>query len=150
LRAPLSRLRLFCAGREGLRGIGRSGLGRHPGVSKPARNRGALQLPRSPDAAQVYDPGSGRPILSTDSSRFYFDDLKGEKYLRYIPNADHGLRGTDALESSLAFYQAFLTVRRARASVGVSRLMAASASWPATSPPSQNSGRPPTPMPATS
>jgi PhoPQ-activated pathogenicity-related protein len=43
-----------------------------------------------------------------DSSRFYFDDLKGEKYLRYIPNADHGLRGTDARESSLAFYQAFL------------------------------------------
>jgi PhoPQ-activated pathogenicity-related protein len=34
--------------------------------------------------------------------------LKGEKYLRYIPNADHGLKGTDALESSLAFYQAFL------------------------------------------
>ena len=52
--------------------------------------------------------GAGDQFFLPDSSRFYFDDLKGEKYLRYIPNADHGLKGTDALESSLAFYQAFL------------------------------------------
>jgi PhoPQ-activated pathogenicity-related protein len=51
---------------------------------------------------------AGDQFFLPDSSRFYFDDLKGEKYLRYIPNADHGLKGTDARESSLAFYQAFL------------------------------------------
>jgi len=28
-----------------------------------------------------------------DSSQFYFDDLPGVKYLRYVPNADHSLRG---------------------------------------------------------
>ena len=52
---------------------------------------------------------AGDQYFLPDSSRYYFDDLKGEKYLRYIPNTDHGLRNTDARESSLAFYQAFLT-----------------------------------------
>ena len=52
---------------------------------------------------------AGDQFFLPDSSRYYFDDLKGEKYLRYIPNTDHGLRGTDAKESSLAFYQAFVT-----------------------------------------
>ena len=52
---------------------------------------------------------AGDQYFLPDSSRYYFDDLKGEKYLRYIPNTDHGLRNTDARESSLAFYQAVLT-----------------------------------------
>jgi PhoPQ-activated pathogenicity-related protein len=52
---------------------------------------------------------AGDQYFLPDSSRYYFDDLKGEKYLRYIPNTDHGLRNTDARESSLAFYQAFLS-----------------------------------------
>jgi PhoPQ-activated pathogenicity-related protein len=52
---------------------------------------------------------AGDQYFLPDSSRYYFDDLKGEKYLRYIPNTDHSLRNTDARESSLAFYQAFLT-----------------------------------------
>ena len=51
---------------------------------------------------------AGDQFFLPDSSRFYFDDLKGEKYLRYIPNADHSLRGSDARESMLAFYDAFL------------------------------------------
>jgi PhoPQ-activated pathogenicity-related protein len=52
---------------------------------------------------------AGDQYFLPDSSRYYFDDLKSEKYLRYIPNTDHGLRNTDARESSLAFYQAFLS-----------------------------------------
>jgi PhoPQ-activated pathogenicity-related protein len=51
---------------------------------------------------------SGDQYFPPDSSRFYFDDLKGPKYLRYVPNADHSLKGTDASESILAFYQAVL------------------------------------------
>lgn len=51
---------------------------------------------------------AGDQFFLPDSSRFYFDDLKGEKYLRYIPNSDHSMKGTDARESSVAFYQAFL------------------------------------------
>jgi PhoPQ-activated pathogenicity-related protein len=51
---------------------------------------------------------AGDQYFLPDSSRYYFDDLRGEKYLRYIPNTDHGLRNTDARESSLAYYEAFL------------------------------------------
>lgn len=71
-------------------------------IEEPYSYRDRLTLPKF----MMY--AAGDQFFLPDSSRFYFDDLKGEKYLRYIPNADHGLRGTDARESSLAFYQAFL------------------------------------------
>ena len=48
--------------------------------------------------------GSGDQYFPPDLSRYYFDDLPGEKYLRYVPNADHSLRGSDAVESLIAFY----------------------------------------------
>jgi PhoPQ-activated pathogenicity-related protein len=51
---------------------------------------------------------AGDQYFPPDSSKFYFDDLKGTKYLRYVPNVDHSLRGSDAQESMLAFYQAIL------------------------------------------
>lgn len=52
---------------------------------------------------------SGDQYFPPDSSQFYYDDLKGEKYLRYVPNADHSLRDSDAQESIIAFYQTVLT-----------------------------------------
>src|SRR5215831_3447716 len=54
---------------------------------------------------------AGDQYFLPDSSEFYFDDLKGEKYLRYVPNTDHSLRGAyqDAAESAVAFYQSILT-----------------------------------------
>lgn len=52
--------------------------------------------------------GSGDQFFLPDSSQFYFDDLKGDKYLRYVPNADHSLNGSDAVESLLAFYMTVL------------------------------------------
>ncbi len=51
----------------------------------------------------------GDQYFPPDSSKFYFGDLVGPKYLRYVPNADHSLRGSDAQDSILAFYQAILT-----------------------------------------
>jgi PhoPQ-activated pathogenicity-related protein len=48
----------------------------------------------------------GDQYFTPDSSKFYFDDLPGPKYLRYVPNGDHSLRGTDAGDSILAFYRA--------------------------------------------
>ncbi|MDE3165407.1 MAG: PhoPQ-activated pathogenicity, partial [Acidobacteriota bacterium] len=48
---------------------------------------------------------AGDQYFLPDSSRFYFDGLKGEKYLRYVPNTDHSLRNTDARQSLLAFYE---------------------------------------------
>jgi PhoPQ-activated pathogenicity-related protein len=54
---------------------------------------------------------AGDQFFLPDSSQFYYDDLQGEKYLRYVPNCDHGLRDTDAVESIGAFYSAILTDR---------------------------------------
>jgi len=51
---------------------------------------------------------SGDQFFLPDSSQFYFDDLPGRKYLRYVPNADHGLDETDALESLVAFYDSVM------------------------------------------
>jgi PhoPQ-activated pathogenicity-related protein len=51
---------------------------------------------------------AGDQYFPPDSSRFYFDDLRGVKYLRYVPNVNHSLKGSDAAESILAFYQATL------------------------------------------
>ncbi|MBI1320474.1 MAG: PhoPQ-activated pathogenicity [Candidatus Hydrogenedens sp.] len=43
-----------------------------------------------------------------DSSQFYYEDLKGVKRLRYIPNVGHGLGG-DVLNSVTAFVAAMMT-----------------------------------------
>src|SRR6202045_3507925 len=42
------------------------------------------------------------------SSQFYFNAVVGETYLRYVPNTDHSLKGSDAPESALAFFEAIV------------------------------------------
>lgn len=54
---------------------------------------------------------SGDQFFLPDNSQFYYDKIQGEKHLRYVPNAKHNLAGSDARESLLAFYQAFLAGR---------------------------------------
>jgi PhoPQ-activated pathogenicity-related protein len=51
---------------------------------------------------------SGDQFFLPDNSQFYFDELKGEKHLRYVPNAKHNLAGSDATESLTAYYQSVL------------------------------------------
>ncbi len=51
---------------------------------------------------------SGDQFFLPDSAQFYFHDLPGEKYLRYVPNTDHGLGGSDAIQSLMLFYQSIL------------------------------------------
>jgi PhoPQ-activated pathogenicity-related protein len=51
---------------------------------------------------------SGDQYFPPDSSQFYYQDLPGVKYLRYVPNANHSLRDTDARQSIMAFYRAVL------------------------------------------
>ncbi len=51
---------------------------------------------------------TGDQFFLSDSSQFYFDDLVGEKHLRYVPNTEHSLGGSDAAVGFLAFYQAIL------------------------------------------
>ncbi len=43
-----------------------------------------------------------------DSSQFYWDELIGEKYLRYVPNAEHGLDGSDVSDSLLSWYHSIV------------------------------------------
>jgi len=42
---------------------------------------------------------TGDQFFLPDSWRFYLADLPGETHVRYVPNADHGLKETDALSS---------------------------------------------------
>ncbi len=51
---------------------------------------------------------SGDQFFLPDSSQFYFGALPGEKFLRYVPNTDHGLNSPDLAIDLLAVYQAFL------------------------------------------
>ncbi|HEY8459432.1 MAG TPA: PhoPQ-activated pathogenicity-related family protein [Blastocatellia bacterium] len=66
------------------------------------RNRERLKIPK------YLVNASGDQFFLPDNSRFYFDELKGEKHLRYAPNAKHNLAGSDARESMLAFYMAVI------------------------------------------
>lgn len=52
---------------------------------------------------------TGDQFFLPDSARFYFHDLPGPKYLRYVPNADHSLKNSDAWQTLLAFYHAVVT-----------------------------------------
>ncbi|MGV3773474.1 MAG: PhoPQ-activated pathogenicity-related family protein [Verrucomicrobiales bacterium] len=51
---------------------------------------------------------AGDQFFLPDSSQFYYHELPGKKYLRYVPNGDHSLRGTDAYMTLLAFHHAIL------------------------------------------
>ncbi len=52
---------------------------------------------------------AGDQFFLPDSWQFYFNDLPGEKYLRYVPNTDHSLKDSDAGESLGAFYSQIVT-----------------------------------------
>lgn len=53
---------------------------------------------------------AGDQFFLPDSSQFYFDGLPGEKYLRYVPNTDHSLKGAefDLGATALALYQSVI------------------------------------------
>ena len=72
-------------------------------IEEPYHYRDRLTIPK------FIVNASGDQFFLPDSSRYYFDDLRGEKHLRYVPNADHSLARSDALESVQAFYAAIVT-----------------------------------------
>ncbi|MCJ7674609.1 MAG: PhoPQ-activated pathogenicity-related family protein, partial [Sedimentisphaerales bacterium] len=51
---------------------------------------------------------SGDQFFLPDSAQFYFKDLIGERYIRYVPNTDHGLGNSDAPMSLMLFYKSIL------------------------------------------
>jgi len=82
-----------------------------------------METPAARDLLAIVDPFSYRERLTLpkfilvsagdqfflpDSWRFYYDDLRGPKRLRYVANCGHGLKDTDAMVSLRAFYQAIL------------------------------------------
>lgn len=48
---------------------------------------------------------TGDQFFIPDSWQFYRDSLPGETFFRYVPNADHSLKGSDALETLIAYYK---------------------------------------------
>ena len=83
-----------------------------------------FDTPRGQDLVKIVDPYEFRHILTMpkfminstgdqfflpDSAQFFFSDLPGEKYLRYVPNTDHSLGRSDAQQSLMAFYMTILT-----------------------------------------
>jgi PhoPQ-activated pathogenicity-related protein len=72
-------------------------------IEEPYQYRHRLTMPK------FIVNSTGDQFFLPDSSQFYYHDLPGEKYLRYVPNADHSLKDTDAPFTLLAYYNAVLT-----------------------------------------
>jgi PhoPQ-activated pathogenicity-related protein len=53
----------------------------------------------------------GDQFFLPDSWQFYFHELRGTNFLRYVPNADHSLKGSDAYETLLAWHHAVINGR---------------------------------------
>ena len=49
---------------------------------------------------------TGDQFFLPDSSQFYFEELPAEKHLCYVPNGDHSLDRTNALDTLVAFHYA--------------------------------------------
>ena len=56
-------------------------------IEEPYQYRHRLTMPK------FIVNAAGDQFFLPDSSQFYFNDLPGVKYLRYVPNADHSLEG---------------------------------------------------------
>ena len=71
-------------------------------IEDPYSYRDRLTMPK------LIVNAAGDQFFLPDSSRFYFDDLPGDKHLLYEANTDHSLQGTDLDSSITAFYQSVL------------------------------------------
>jgi PhoPQ-activated pathogenicity-related protein len=72
-------------------------------IEEPYEYRQRLTMPK------FIINATGDQYFPPDNSQFYFDDLPGEKYLRYVPNADHSLEGSDAAQTLVACFGAVVT-----------------------------------------
>lgn len=67
-------------------------------VVEPYEYRDRLNLPK------YLLNSTGDEFFLPDSWQFYWHDLVGEKHLRYVPNSNHGMGGTDVTDSLNAWY----------------------------------------------
>ena len=72
-------------------------------IEEPYEYRDRLTMPK------LLINAAGDQFFLPDSSRFYFDELRGERHLRYVPNTDHSLSKSDAIETLSAFYASVVT-----------------------------------------
>ena len=72
-------------------------------IEDPFSYRDRLTLPK------LLINACGDQFFLPDSSQFYFGALPGPKYLRYIPNTDHSMKGSDAPRTIAAWHHAILT-----------------------------------------
>lgn len=72
-------------------------------IEEPYEYRDRLTMPK------FILNSTGDQFFVPDSSQFYFKDLKGEKYLRYVPNTEHGVtRRSDAAQSLAVYYESIV------------------------------------------
>jgi PhoPQ-activated pathogenicity-related protein len=72
-------------------------------IEEPFSYRDRLTMPK------FIINAAGDQYFLPDSSQFYFDQLSGEKYLRYVPNADHSVRDhTDVSDSIAAYFESIV------------------------------------------
>ena len=71
-------------------------------IEEPYEYRDRLTMPK------LVLNAAGDQFFLPDSTQFYWKELKGKNYLRYVPNADHSMKNSDALQSLLSFYDATL------------------------------------------
>lgn len=69
---------------------------------EPFEYRDRLELPK------FLLNSTGDEFFLPDSWQFYWDELVGEKHLRYVPNSSHGMGGTDVMDSIDAWYYAIV------------------------------------------
>jgi PhoPQ-activated pathogenicity-related protein len=85
-------------------------FGRYSDMIKDYTNTGLVPLPTTPEAKKLWgmvDPwvyrdrltmpklmilGNNDPYWTTDALNLYWDDLQGDKWVTYVPNAGHDLR----------------------------------------------------------
>ena len=72
-------------------------------IEEPYEYRDRLTMPK------LMLNASGDQFFLPDSSQFYFNDLRGEKHVRYVPNTSHSLDKSDALETLQAFYASIVS-----------------------------------------
>jgi PhoPQ-activated pathogenicity-related protein len=71
-------------------------------IVEPYEYRHRLELPK------YLLNSTGDEFFLPDSSQFYWNDLVGEKHLRYVPNSNHSMNNTDLFGSVDAWYHAIV------------------------------------------
>lgn len=71
-------------------------------IVEPYEYRDRLTLPK------YLLNSTGDEFFLPDSWQFYWDELVGEKHVRYVPNSNHGMDGTDVIDSVDSWYHAIV------------------------------------------